>query len=40
MRIKHKNIKNICVIQLQPFGDVFLTTSYFKTLKKFGSFIS
>lgn len=35
MRIKHKNIKNICVIQLQPFGDVFLTTSYFKALKEF-----
>lgn len=35
MRIKHKSIKNICVIQLQPFGDVFLTTSYFKALKEF-----
>ena len=35
MRIKHRNIKKICVIQLQPFGDVFLTTSYFKALKEF-----
>ena len=35
MRIRHKNIKKICVIQLQPFGDVFLTTSYFKALKEF-----
>ena len=35
MRILHKHIKNICVIQLQPFGDVFLTTSYFRALKAF-----
>jgi ADP-heptose:LPS heptosyltransferase len=31
--INHQKIKKICVIQLQPFGDVFLTTSYFEVLK-------
>jgi ADP-heptose:LPS heptosyltransferase len=35
MKIDHRSIKKICVIQLQPFGDVFLTTSYFKALKEF-----
>ncbi len=35
MRILRKDIRNICVIQLKPFGDVFLTTSYFKALKEF-----
>lgn len=35
MRIKHRDIKKICVIQLQPFGDVFLSTSYFEALKEF-----
>ncbi len=34
MNINVEKIKKICVIQLQPFGDVFLTTSYFGALKK------
>ncbi|GAB6094666.1 lipopolysaccharide heptosyltransferase I [Desulfatiferula olefinivorans] len=33
MRIRHRTIRKILVIQLQPFGDVFLTTAYFKALK-------
>lgn len=32
--INHSKIKKICIIQLQPFGDVFLTTSYLGALKE------
>jgi ADP-heptose:LPS heptosyltransferase len=35
MRIRHQTIRKILVIQLQPFGDVFLTTAYFKALKAY-----
>lgn len=37
MRVRPKDIRNICVIQLQPFGDVLLTTSCFKALKDYFS---
>lgn len=35
MRTNHPSIKKVCTIQLQPFGDVFHSTSYFKALKEF-----
>lgn len=34
MIINHSKIRKICIIQLQPFGDVFLTTSYLGALKE------
>ncbi len=34
MIIDHSKIRKICIIQLQPFGDVFLTTSYLGALKE------
>lgn len=33
-KLNPKSIKKILIIQLGPFGDVFLTTSYFEELKK------
>ncbi len=33
-KIKPERIKKILIIQLGPFGDVFLTTSYFEELKR------
>ena len=33
-KINPEKVKKICVIQLKPFGDVFLTTSYLEAIKK------